>query len=292
MMRFFVHCLGRIARAKSVNSLTLVSFLSLKKYSLLNLFPIFVDANDCENKLAKKRLDAILVERAITTTLDHAMKIILAGEVRVEDSIITHPGTYVTEKAAISLQPKDKFVSRGGIKLEGALEHFGLDVHQLVTADIGSSTGGFTDCLLQNGAQRVYSIDVGYGQIAYRLRTDPKVIMLERTNARHNLPIPEKIDLVTIDVSFISLTLVLPNLLKHLQTNGHIVALIKPQFEAKRNAVGKGGIVRVPQTHANVIGKIAIWGIRNGLRVRNINQSVLEGQKGNKEFFILLEKPY
>lgn len=241
--------------------------------------------------MAKKRLDAILVERAITTTLDHAMKIILAGEVRVEDSIITHPGTYVTEKAVISLLPKNKYVSRGGIKLEGALEHFGLDLDQTVTADIGSSTGGFTDCLLQNGVQRVYSIDVGYGQIAYRLRTDPKVIMLERTNARYHIPIPEKLDLATIDVSFISLTLVLPNILQHLHTNGHIVALIKPQFEAPRNEVGKGGIVRVPQTHSNVIGKIAIWGIRNGLRVRNINQSTLEGQKGNKEFFILFQKP-
>lgn len=241
--------------------------------------------------MTKKRLDAILVERALTTNLDHAMKIILAGEVRVEDSIITHPGIYVAEKAAISLQPKDKFVSRGGIKLEGALEHFGLDIRQLITADIGSSTGGFTDCLLQHGAKRVYSIDVGYGQIAYRLRKDSRVIMLERTNARYSLPIPEKLDLVTIDVSFISLTLVLPNILTHLRSKGQILALIKPQFEAQRAEVGKGGVVRIPQTHANVIGKIALWGIRHGLRVRNINQSTLTGPKGNKEFFILLQKP-
>ena len=238
----------------------------------------------------KVRLDLHMLTEGLVDSRQQAQNLIRAG--KVSDSfgkILDKPGQEVSRDLVLQIKRGPKFVSRGGEKLLAALETFPIKVKDRICIDGGISTGGFTDCLLQHGAALVYGIDVGYGQIAYHLRTNPKVIMLERTNARHNLPIPEKLDLVTIDVSFISLTLVLPNLLKHLQTNGHIVALIKPQFEAKRNAVGKGGIVRVPQTHANVIGKIAIWGIRNGLRVRNINQSVLEGQKGNKEFFIFLD---
>ena len=186
---------------------------------------------------------------------------------------------------------KGNYVSRGGIKLEGALDTFGLDPHGLVCLDIGASTGGFTDCLLRRGVERVYAVDVGYGQLAWTLRNDPRVIVMERRNARHPLEIEEPITLAVADVSFISLRLVLPSIIESLAPGGVILALVKPQFEAGRKEVGKGGVVKSPSARAGAIGSVALWAIENGLRVLGVRESPITGPKGNHEYFLLLGTP-
>lgn len=238
--------------------------------------------------MAKKRLDVLLVERELTETRARAQALILAGEVQVNGQMVDKAGTPVAEDAEIHIREPLKYVSRGGFKLEGALDAFRIDPGGQVCADVGASTGGFTDCLLQRGAARVYAIDVGYGQLAWKLRNDPRVVIMDRVNIRHLEALPEPIDLATIDASFISLTLVLPAVKKLLQAHGQAVALVKPQFEAGRAEVGKGGIVRDPQIHRTVIGKIAQYAINEGWRVRGIARSSLVGADGNVEFFVHL----
>jgi 23S rRNA (cytidine1920-2'-O)/16S rRNA (cytidine1409-2'-O)-methyltransferase len=190
----------------------------------------------------------------------------------------------------VSVRSGPSFVSRGGEKLAGALDAFRIDVSGLTAVDVGASTGGFTDCLLQRGVTRVDAIDVGHGQLAWQLRQDPRVVVKERVNARFALPVDEPVGLATIDVSFISLALVLPSVIDALETGGRIIGLVKPQFEAKRGDVGRGGVVRDPRIRAAAVGKVCLAAVELGLRVRGIAESVLAGPKGNREVFVLFEK--
>jgi len=192
----------------------------------------------------KRRLDVLLVERGLADSRNQAQRLIMSGQVRLGDRVLDKPGMRVPISAEIVVQEKLPFVSRGGVKLQAALEAFAVPLAGIVAADVGASTGGFTDCLLQHGAARVYAIDVGRGQLAWKLRTDPRVIVMERTNVRYLAALPEPVDLVTIDVSFISLRLVLPVVMGWLKPRGQIIALVKPQFEAERRQVGKRGVVR------------------------------------------------
>jgi 23S rRNA (cytidine1920-2'-O)/16S rRNA (cytidine1409-2'-O)-methyltransferase len=238
--------------------------------------------------VAKRRIDSLLVEKGLVESRAKAQALIMAGEVKVEGKAAIKPGTLVAEEAEITLLKPPPFVSRGGIKLEFALDQFRLDVSSKVAADIGASTGGFTDCLLQRGASRIYALDVGYGQLDYRLRKDKRVVVMERVNARYPISLPEKVDLATIDLSFISVDKVLPSVARLLKDDGYLLVLLKPQFEAKRSEVGKGGIVRQPQVHARVIGRFIAWAVGQGFRVGGLVASPILGAEGNREFFVLL----
>jgi len=228
------------------------------------------------------------VDRGLAENLAKAQALIMAGEVKVEGKAAIKPGTLVAEEAAITLLQPPPFVSRGGIKLDFALDHFQLDVSSKVAADIGASTGGFTDCLLKKGASRVYAVDVGYGQLDYRLRQDERVVVMERVNARYPISLPEKIDLSTLELSFISVDKVIPSVAHLLKDDGYLMVLLKPQFEAKRNEVGKGGIVRQPLIHARVLGRFIAWVVGKGFRVGGMVASPILGASGNREFFVLL----
>lgn len=236
----------------------------------------------------KKRLDVLLVERELAETRQRAQALILAGDVQVNGNAVSKAGMLVADDAEITIRAPLKYVSRGGFKLEGALAAFRIDPREKICADIGASTGGFTDCLLQRGAARVYAIDVGYGQLAWKLRNDARVVILDRVNIRLLEALPEPVDLITIDVSFISLALVFPVAKRLLQPRGEIIALIKPQFEAGRAQVGKGGIVRDANVHRAVVEKIARDAIENDLRVRGVCRSPITGADGNVEFLIRL----
>jgi 23S rRNA (cytidine1920-2'-O)/16S rRNA (cytidine1409-2'-O)-methyltransferase len=235
-------------------------------------------------KQPRERLDVLLVERGLAPSRTQAQRLIRAGLVRIADQVFDKPGTRVATGAAIQMQARPRFASRGGKKLDAALVRFGLDVADVVAADVGASTGGFTDCLLQRGARRVYAIDVGYGQLAWRLRGDKRVIVMERTNARYLEDLPEPIDLVTADVSFISLELILPAAARWLRPAGQVVALIKPQFEAGRREVGKGGVVRDPVVHQAVLERVMEMAAELGLGLRGLMASPLRGSAGNVEF--------
>jgi 23S rRNA (cytidine1920-2'-O)/16S rRNA (cytidine1409-2'-O)-methyltransferase len=228
----------------------------------------------------------LLVERGLVESRAKAQALLMAGEVVVEGKTVTKSGAMVAEAAAISILKPPPFVSRGGVKLDYALDRFQLDVSGKIAADIGASTGGFTDCLLQRGARRVYAIDVGYGQLDYRLRRDPRVVVMERVNARYPVPLPERVDLATIDLSFISVEKVLPAVAPLVKEC--LVVLLKPQFEAKRAEVGKGGIVRQPAIHARVLGRFIKWVVGNGFRLGGLVASPILGASGNREFFLLL----
>ncbi len=243
---------------------------------------------------AKERLDKLLVARGLAESREKAQALILAGEVYVEGQRVDKAGTKVPQEARIEVRREVlPYVSRGGLKLEHALKAFGLKVEGLVCADLGASTGGFTDCLLKHGAQKVYAVDVGRGQLHFRLREDPRVVVMEGINARYLKAedLPEPVDLITIDVSFISLTKILPAAVKLLKPGGLIVALIKPQFEVGRGRVGKGGVVRDPALHQEVIAKIKDFAQELGLEVLGLTESPLLGPAGNKEFLILLRRP-
>ena len=231
----------------------------------------------------------MLVERGLAPSTEKARAVIMAGEVLANDKVVDKPGTMVREDATIRLLAKPPFVSRGGIKLAHALDQFHLDVTSLVALDVGASTGGFTHCLLKRGASRVYAVDVGYGQLDYRLRVDPRVVVMERVNARYPFSVPEAVDLATIDLSFISLEKVVPNVAALLRQGGKMICLVKPQFEARRSEVGKGGVVKDPLVHARVMGRFISWAIENGFRIRGLTPSPIPGASGNREFFILLE---
>ncbi len=240
----------------------------------------------------KKRLDTILTEKNIVESRHKAQAMILAGQVFVNNIKVNKPGKKFTEDIEIEIKALPKFVSRGGLKLEYALNQFNVEVRDKICMDVGASTGGFTDCLLQYGANKVYAIDVGYGQLHYKLRNNPKVINIEKCNFRYikSNKILDLIDLCTIDVSFISLKLIVPKCLDFLKDNGEIIALIKPQFEAGKDEVGKGGIVKDSNIHEKVISNLKDFFSSINLSILGLVESPILGQKGNKEFLIYLKK--
>lgn len=239
----------------------------------------------------KQRLDVLLVERTLAKSRQRAVALILAGHVWVDGQQATKAGTYVPENASIQITGNEiAYVSRGGLKLEAGLRHFRLDVNGLSCLDVGASTGGFTDCLLQHGAAHVTAVDVGYGQFDWKLRTDPRVRLLERTNIRHldKKSLPESFDLACIDVSFISLKLVVPSVRVFVKTTGLIICLIKPQFEVGKGLVGKGGVVRDPTLHKKVIDDLSSVFEKLNFRQSQIVPSPILGPKGNQEYLVLL----
>jgi len=239
--------------------------------------------------VAKKRIDLLLVERGFAESRAMAQALVMARHVKANGSIVGKSSSLVDDTVGISLEGRSPYVSRGGIKLSHALDHFKVQPSGQTCMDVGASTGGFTDCLLQRGASRVYAIDVGYGQLDYRLRKNTRVVIMDRVNAHFSFEMPELADLCTIDVSFISLRLVVPNVVSHLKAGGFVVALVKPQFEAGRDKVGKGGVVRDPMVHGEVLADLVVWSVSQSFRVRGITPSPIEGAEGNREFFILLQ---
>lgn len=239
-------------------------------------------------KPRKSRLDLHLVEHGFFTSREQAQRAIMAGAVRVGDAVIDKASVKVAHDAAVSVQAPSPYVGRGGVKLEGALRHFGISVAGLTALDIGASTGGFTDCLLQQGAKKVYAIDVGHGQLAWKIRNDSRVVVREKLNARflNGEDVPEPIDLCVIDVSFISLTLILPNAFELVTPNGMMLALIKPQFELQASEVARGGIVRDPALHEKAQNKVRDFVLNAGHNVVGLVPSEITGTDGNQEFFV------
>ena len=241
---------------------------------------------------AKIRADRLLVERGLAESRERAQALIMEGVVYTPSGRVLKAGSTMPSDVELEVKGRLPFVGRGGVKLAHALDQFQLDVSGMTALDIGASTGGFTDCLLQRGARLVYAVDVGHGQMDYGLRQDPRVAVLEKTNARHPFELPEPVDLVTMDVSFISLTMVVPEAARHLNPGRYIAALVKPQFEAPKEQVGRGGVIKDPKVHAAVLGKMVNWAVGQGLRVRNMCRSPILGVAGNQEYFILLQKPH
>lgn len=240
--------------------------------------------------MRRARIDQLLVERGLVESRERARRLVLAGEVLVEDRPVAKPGAQVPADAQLRLRGREPYVSRGGVKLAAALDAFGLAVEGSVALDVGASTGGFTDCLLARGARRVVAVDVGYGQLAWKLRSDPRVRCLERTNIRTLNPerLGEKPDIVVIDVSFISLRLVLPAVARLIEPGARVVALVKPQFEVGRERVGKGGVVRNPEWQAEAVRMVVAAAQAVGFEPRGKAPSVLLGPKGNREVFVYL----
>jgi 23S rRNA (cytidine1920-2'-O)/16S rRNA (cytidine1409-2'-O)-methyltransferase len=241
----------------------------------------------------KVRLDKLLVDRGVAPTLEKARALILARAVKVNETYPDKAGTSFPIDVEIHLKGEDNpYVSRGGLKLAGALKEFNLNVNNFVAFDVGASTGGFTDCLLQAGARKVYALDVGYGQLAWKLREDKRVVVIERTNIRYyeGKELDEQIDLAVIDASFISLKTVIPAVLKFLEEGARILALIKPQFEAKREEVGEGGVVYDSSVQENVVRDIGNFFESLNLEVKGTCASSILGPAGNREFFILARK--
>jgi 23S rRNA (cytidine1920-2'-O)/16S rRNA (cytidine1409-2'-O)-methyltransferase len=247
-----------------------------------------------KGKNSKIRLDNLLVERGLAESREQAQALILSGTILVGDRPAYKAGTPIPVDAEIRIRGEaNPYVSRGGLKLRGALDAFGIPVAGLTAIDIGASTGGFTDCLLRAGAAKVYAVDVAYGQLAWKLREDPRVVGIERTNIRHynGAGITNGIDIAVIDVSFISLKLVIPPVLKLLKTGAFLVALVKPQFEVGKDEVGDRGVVRDPALHQRVLAEIETFSRGLGLTVLGSCDSPLTGPAGNREFFICLKKP-
>lgn len=237
--------------------------------------------------MAKKRVDVLMVEQGLAESRQKAQAIIMAGAVFAGEKRCDKAGLTLDEDTVLSVRGQTlRYVSRGGLKLEKAMQCFPITLDQKVAADIGASTGGFTDCMLQNGASRVYAVDVGYGQLAWSLRSDPRVICLERTNARYLSAeqIPERLDFASIDVSFISLKLILPALRALMKESGQVAALIKPQFEAGREKVGKKGVVRDPEVHLEVLEHFLEHARESGFTVKGIDFSPIRGPEGNIEY--------
>ncbi len=239
----------------------------------------------------KDRLDSILVSRGIASGRDRAKALIMAGLVYIDGQKADKPGMqYETDIEIDYRGEKMKYVSRGGYKLERAMEQYGLTLSGCVCMDIGASTGGFTDCMLQNGAEKVYAVDVGYGQLAWELRTNPKVVNMERTNIRYVEALDEPLDFASVDVSFISLYHILPVMNRLLKDDGEGVCLIKPQFEAGRGQVGKGGVVRDAEIHKEVICKVLAMAKDNGFGLLGLTYSPIKGPKGNIEYLMYIKK--
>ena len=240
----------------------------------------------------KKRLDVLLTERGLQESRQRAQAVIMSGEVFVNGQRVDKPGTAIPDDAEIEVRGTLPYVSRGGLKLEKAMAAFPIDLNGAVCADIGASTGGFTDCMLQNGAEKVYAVDVGYGQLAWKLRSDPRVVCLERTNARYltHEQVPDALDFASVDVSFISLKLILPPLNGLLKDGGHAACLVKPQFEAGREKVGKKGVVRDPDVHLEVLEHFLGHAKESSFTVLGLTYSPIRGPEGNIEYLGYLEK--
>jgi 23S rRNA (cytidine1920-2'-O)/16S rRNA (cytidine1409-2'-O)-methyltransferase len=243
-------------------------------------------------KQKRSRLDVFLVENGFFASREQAQRAVMAGEVRIGDQVVSKSSVLVESGTEVSLQTRLPYVGRGGVKLAGALDHFAIPVSGMTALDIGASTGGFTDCLLQRGAAKVYAIDVGHGQLAWKIRNDPRVVVREKLNARFlsREDVPEKIDLCVIDVSFISLTLILPNAFDLVTPNGVILALIKPQFELQATDVAHGGIVRDPALHEKAQAKIRDFVVNAGHNLVGLAPSAITGADGNREFFICVRR--
>jgi len=254
--------------------------------------PVPERAGGAARAKTKVRLDVALVERGLLDSREKAARLILAGDVLVDGQRVDKAGALVAPGARLELAARPRFVSRGGDKLAHALAVFAIQPRGRVAIDVGASTGGFTHCLLEHGAVKVYAVDVGHGQLDAKLRADGRVVVMEKTNAR-NLPVdsfPESPDLATVDVSFISLEKVLPSVFGVLTSKGEAVVLVKPQFEVGKGQVGKGGVVRDGSHHRAVISRLARFAILHGWHVRGVTASPLRGPKGNREFFLLLTK--
>jgi 23S rRNA (cytidine1920-2'-O)/16S rRNA (cytidine1409-2'-O)-methyltransferase len=236
----------------------------------------------------KSRLDIVLVARGLAKSRVEAQRLNHAGEVRVGQHTARKPSESVASDADVAVGRRPRFVSRGGDKLDGALDTFAIDVTGRAALDVGASTGGFTDCLLSRGAARVYAVDVGYGQLDWKLRRDPRVIVIERTNVREIVPsaVPERVGIAVADVSFISLRLVLPKIAEIVAPGADVVALVKPQFEVGKGKVGKGGVVRDPALHEEAVSTVRLAGEDLGFTSRGWVESSLRGPKGNREFFL------
>ena len=252
-------------------------------------------------KASRTRADRRLVEAGLAETRERAQALILAGQVYSAAGRVLKPGSVVSTDEPLEVRGRLPFVGRGGTKLVHALDRFHLDVSGLVALDVGASTGGFTDCLLQRGATRVYALDVGHGQLDYNLRRDPRVVVMEKVNARYPFELNpprtdsdheglERVHIATVDVSFISATKIIPSVALHVEDTGSIVVLVKPQFEAKRGEVGRGGVIRDPQLHARVLARFIHWVTSSKLRLRDLAPSPILGDAGNREFFVLLRK--
>jgi 23S rRNA (cytidine1920-2'-O)/16S rRNA (cytidine1409-2'-O)-methyltransferase len=240
----------------------------------------------------KSRLDQLLVGKGLFPSREQARRAVMAGEVKVGTRIASKPSELLDDEASIVVKPSRKYVGRGALKLEAALDFFKIDVRGKTALDIGASTGGFTDCMLQRGADKIYAVDVGHGQLNWKLRNDPRVIVLEKINARSlsRREVPEAVDLCVIDVSFISLTLILPNAFDLITPTGVILALIKPQFELQRADVGRGGVVRDEELHRKAQDKIVAFVTQSGHEVTGIVPSAIKGADGNQEFFACIRK--
>ncbi len=250
---------------------------------------------------SKIRADLLLVERGLAESRERAQALIMEGMVFTPAGRVAKSGALLANDVEVEVRGRLPYVSRGGVKLAHALDEFGIDVTSLVALDVGASTGGFTDCLLQRGASRVYAVDVGHGQLAYTMRRDPRVVCIEKLNARHPFELPEPVDLLVIDVSFISLTLALPEPLIHLrapcgpdgksQKSGYAVALVKPQFEARRGEVGKGGVIRSDALRSDILARVQEWlTARDDVDLLDTIPSPITGDAGNREFLVLLRK--
>jgi len=241
--------------------------------------------------MPKLRLDVLLVERGLAESRAKAQALIMAGQVRVADQVALRPATTVESNAKLTIDSGPRFVSRGGEKLDAALETFGINVSGLVCADVGASTGGFTDCMLQRGALKVYAIDVGKGLLHWKLRNDKRVVLMEQTNARYVKSLPEDVDLVTIDASFISLKKLVPVIKQWINESTKIVCLIKPQFEAGKKEVSRGdGVIRDSEIHRQVLLDVLRFARQEGFHVFGLFKSPLLGPKGNAEFFVWLSR--
>ncbi len=237
--------------------------------------------------MAKERLDIVMTRLGLAPSRQKAQAIIMSGQVYVNDQKQTKAGAPVTTEDKIEVRGKTlAYVSRGGLKLEKAMKCWPICLQDAITADIGASTGGFTDCMLQNGAQKVYAVDVGYNQLDWRLRSDPRVVCMERTNARYLTPeqIPDALDFASVDVSFISLNLILPTLRTLMKPDGHVVCLVKPQFEAGKDKVGKKGVVRDPAVHLEVLEHFLLHADHAGFCVLDVSFSPIKGPEGNIEY--------
>lgn len=243
-----------------------------------------------DSRATRQRLDVALVEQGLAESREKAHALIMAGHVLVDNVPAVKPSHALLPGSTLHLKEELPYVSRGGLKLATALDAFAVAPAGLIAADVGASTGGFTDCLLQRGAAQVYAIDVGYGQLAWKLRQDNRVVLMERTNARLLTGLPGGVlaDLVVIDVSFIGLDLILPAVARFLQPHGRVIALIKPQFEAGKGKVGKGGVVRDPAMHRAVLQRVLDWSVAHGWRAEGLIRSPITGPKGNVEFLLAL----
>ncbi len=229
------------------------------------------------------------MQRGHAPSLERARALVMAGLVRVSDERASSSAQLINAQAGVSVVASERFVSRGAWKLEGALNHFAIDVRGLVCADVGAATGGFSDVLLQRDAERVYAVDVGYGDLDWKVRSNPRLIPIERTNARHLESLPERVTLVVIDASFISLTMLVPSVVRWLTQDGMIVALVKPQFEVDRAQVPEGGVVEDRALHRIVIERVAQCALEHGLSSQGITPSALKGSRGNQEYLLWLK---